>query len=558
MQNKLDFTKIKGDSIEAQRSIFERLICYIASFDDSGGEFRRIKGDGGDGGVEAIRILPSGQKIGYQAKYYTSGNIIDWGNITESVKTALVLHPELDRYVIALPCYFTGKKNIHGGTTEGTWGKWDEKVKEWEKLAFSLHIEVKFEPWTAFEIEASLLQPKAQHLIRTFFDRDIFTREWMKRHMARTIHDLQARYSPDEHVDTESLKAFDVIYHRENICKDLQAIFDVASKSNPCEAIALVENSGISTDVQEADIIAAEESKKEFLALGEALDWPADRGWPIGCWLTSWYTLTQWLKYINQLIWNHTRTEKTSDYNFLSRVSEKIMVNELIGPQVFGGKWANVIPIDGSRAAIFVGRAGAGKSHVLARGAETAWNAGAPVIHILGQHILDDDPRTAILKRLEIPNWTFYEALTALNLAAEISETRALLIIDAINDGHGINVWRNNIASFIHEINEHDRIVLVMSCREEYLHYIIPQELIANPQMYPEKDGEPPQDCSPLGKFVYVSVDGFRTEEERELALQKFHGCQRNCSSHSPGARCSSSSILSLWYLSADQWPTLE
>ncbi|MCI0621794.1 MAG: hypothetical protein L0387_09005 [Acidobacteria bacterium] len=190
-------------------------------------------------------------------------------------------------------------------------------------------------------------------------------------------------------------------------------------------------------------------------------------------------------------------------------------------PQVFGGRWADLLPIDGSRATLFVGRAGAGKSHALARGAETAWNAGAPVIHILGQHILDDDPRISILKRMEIADWTFHDALSALNLAAESADTRAMLVIDALNEGRGTDVWRNHLTSFINEVNQHDCIVLVVSCREEYLDYVVRRELIAAPRPYP-RDGKSPEDCAPLGKLVRVSVDGFRTKEEREAALQKF------------------------------------
>jgi hypothetical protein len=203
-------------------------------------------------------------------------------------------------------------------------------------------------------------------------------------------------------------------------------------------------------------------------------------------------------------------------------VSETTKAYELIGPEVFGGRWAHLIPIDGSRATLFVGRAGAGKSHALARGAETAWNAGAPVIHILGQHILDDDPRTSILKRLEIAKRSFHDALSALNLAAEAAGTRAMLVIDALNEGRGTDVWRSHLASFIREVNEYDRIVLVVSCREEYLDYVVPPEVIAEPRLYPGDDGQPPQDCAPLGKLVSVSVNGFRTKEEREVALQKF------------------------------------
>lgn len=515
----IDFSNIRGDTIEGKRVFFEQLFCHLAELDGSGGEYRRIEGAGGDGGVEALRILPSRKKIGYQAKYYPSRDDIDWSKLDNSVETALTLHPELERYVIALPCDFTGRRAARGGSTEGIWGKWDNRVERWTVHALSLGMKVAFEPWTAFEIEAALLLPTAQYLIPFFFDRLVFTREWIQRHLDRTVHDLQARYSPGEHVDTESLRPFDVIYRRENIRNDLSAIFEVARNSYPRNAADLVKDAVI----PEADIVATEESLKAFGALADAVNWKTPRSWPICQWLTSWYSLTRQLLKIERSITNKIPNENSITHDSLDRrVSAMIKVNELIGPEVFGGHWVHLLPIDGSRAILFVGRSGTGKSHVLARGAETAWREGAPVIHILGQHILDDDPRISILKRLEIPSWSFHDALSALNLAAEAAETRALLVIDALNEGHGTEVWRKHLASFISEVNAHDRIFLILSCREEYLEHVIPSEVIANPRPYPGKDGGPPKDCTPLGKLVRVSVEGFRTAEEREAALQKF------------------------------------
>lgn len=517
MPEAIDFTKIRGDVIEGQRSVFEQLICHLAQLDGRGGEFRRIEGAGGDGGVEALRILPSGRKVGYQAKFYTDRNQIGWNTLDDSVKTALTQHPELECYVIAIPCDFTGKRAVRGGSTEGVWGEWDKHVSKWRSWAVEKSHTVEFEPWTAFEIEGALLKPNAQHLIQFFFDRLVFTREWMQRHLDRTIHDLQARYSPDEHVDTDSLKPFDIIYRRDTVCRDLREIFEVARNSNPRIAVALVENA----DIPETDIIAVEDSIREFLDLEAAIAWNTAKNWPISDWLTSWYSLTRWLRDINSVIQDKIKAERTDADNLRRQVENVTKAYELTRPQVFGGEWSDLLPIDGSRAVLFVGRAGAGKSHVLARGTENAWNTGAPVIHILGQHILDDDPRISILKRLELIDWSFHEMLTALNLVAEAADTRAILVIDALNEGRGTDIWRNHLSSFIYEINQHDRIVLVVSCREEYLEYVVPSAMIAAPNPY-LRDGLPPKDCSPLGKFVRVSVNGFRTIEERENALQMF------------------------------------
>jgi len=505
----IDFTQIRGDTVEGQRSSFEQLVCHIAELDGGRQGFRRIEGSGGDGGVEALRLLPSGKKVGYQAKYYTSREGIDWSKLDSSVRTALVQHPELESYVIALPCDFTGKRAARGGSTDGAWGKWDDQVKIWKGLATARGMTVEFEPWTAFEIEVALLKPAAQYLIQFFFDRLVLTREWMQHHLDLTVRDLQARYSPDEHVNTESLKAFDVIYRRQNVRQDLREVFELARSSNPRAAAALAGD----PPLPEEDVLAAEASQREFLELAEAVDWTVETSWPVRRWNESWHSFTRRLLTINDAVTDRRRAEEANDRELMrSLLEEKSRVYALIGPEVFGGRWHYLLPIDEERAVLFVGRAGSGKSHALARGAEIAWGSGAPVIHVLGQHIMSNDPRASILQRLEIADWSFHDFLAALNLAAEAAKTRALLVIDALNEGLGTDVWRNHLASFLREINEHERIVLVVSCREEYLAYVVSSDLILDRL----------SEGGPHGKLVRVSVDGFRTTEEREAAVQSF------------------------------------
>jgi sugar phosphate isomerase/epimerase len=177
----IDFSNIRGETVEGRRSYFEQLVCHLARLDEVVGEFRRVEGAGGDGGVEAIRILPNRRKVGYQAKYYPERDKINWTNIYKSVKTALAQHPELERYVIALPCDFTGKRAAReGNSTEGVWGKWEAQLKRWKALAAACKMKVEFVPWTAFDLETVLLKPHAQHLIRFFFDRLVLTQQWMR------------------------------------------------------------------------------------------------------------------------------------------------------------------------------------------------------------------------------------------------------------------------------------------------------------------------------------------------------------------------------------------
>jgi hypothetical protein len=512
----IDFSRIRGDTAEAQARFFEQLVCLLARLERQDGEFRRIEGVGGDGGVEAVRILPGGSEIGYQAKFFPSAGKIGWRQVDESVKTALTWHPRLTRYIVAFPCDFTGRRAARNGSTEGVWGTWDQQVERWRQMAAERGMSVEFEPWTAFTLETALHRPEAQHLVPFFFERTLFTREWMQRELERTRHDLRARYSPGEHVDTESLEAFDIIYHRESVRERLRAVFDTARTSEPLAAANLAP--GLFDGMAER----AERLRTAFVSLAEAVEWDAGHPWPVCEWVTQWTEFTRSLGDFHQLIASEVANDGREGEITRDRVAALTRIYDLTGPEIFAGPLYYTLPIDGARAALFVGRAGAGKSHVLARGAETAFAAGAPVVHLLGQHILSDDPRESILNRLGLANWSFREALVALNLAAEIAGTPALLVIDALNEGRGAETWLRELPGLVREVNQHDRIVLVVSCREEYLNYVVPSELIAKPRPYPDEVGEPPQDCSPHGKLVEVRVSGFSRYSEREAALRTF------------------------------------
>lgn len=507
----IHFDQIRGDSLESQRHAFEQMVCHLARLHEKTGIFRRIEGSGGDGGVEALRILPDKTKIGYQAKYYPVRDDISWAKIDDSVKTALANHPDLRRYVIALPCDFTGTRATRAGSsTEGLWGKWDVQVKQWESAAQARGMRVEFEPWTAFELEAALLRPGADDLVRYFFDHHRFGHKWMERHLDRTLRELHGRYNPEEHVPTEGLRTYDVIFHRDSVRHDLKAVFDLARASNPQMAATLLDPSSV-LKLQ----AASEAARLEFLGLSGAVDWGTEAPWPVCKWAAVWWRFTRLLMDLMEINRRGGGKGNTEGNERLSaRLAEMTKVFELIGPEVFGGRWAYLLPIEEARAGLFVGRAGTGKSHLLAHMVQNAREAGAPVLHILGQHLLGNDPIGSILQLLDLPGWSFHDALSALDLSAEAAKTRALLVIDALNEGRGTEFWRHHLRSFVQEVNRHERVFLIMSCREEYLDYVVPKDLMFS--------GTGRDEQTLIGRLVRVPVRGFQTTEEREVALQKF------------------------------------
>ena len=127
------------------------------------------------------------------------------------------------------------------------------------------------------------------------------------------------------------------------------------------------------------------------------------------------------------------------------------------------------------RTALIVGRAGTGKSHLLARIAEIAVSESRPVVFILGQQLRDGSLWPQILARLGLQDHTTDDFLGALDAASERTGARGLILVDAINEGAGMRLWRSEIGSFLAELDRYANLACVISCRSEYVEYVVPK-----------------------------------------------------------------------------------
>lgn len=506
----IDFASMRGDTIEGKRSHFEQLACRLAERDEGLGIFRRIFGAGGDGGVEAVRVLPCGNEVGYQAKYFIDD--VKWSQLDDSVNAALNQHPKLERYVFVIPCDLTGARKARGGSTEGEWGKWDAAVKKWGQWAKAASMQVTFELWTAFDLEGRLLRSGNEDLLKFFFDSTrVLTRYWFEKMQKRTLKDLGSRYSPNEHVDTEALRAFDVLLRSPRAKNELASVFDEALMVRLQDAINLVPDAG------SLDIRHVEDALSRYKGLKDAINQPFQEPWPVLKWNQSWDEMMKSLRHLN----DELESMRPGQKGERQAIHDLLHVYKMGSKEIFAGRWNHLLALDFLRAALFVGEAGSGKSHVLARGSELALKGGYPVVHILGQHLPNGNPRASICQHLELDGWAFTDLLSALDLAAEAAGTRALFIVDAINEGDGLQLWKDHISSFVSEVVSYPRIALIISCRDQYLPYVVDKELIADPYLF-RPDMNVVDDGELMGKLSHVRVEGFRTYEERRDALHIY------------------------------------
>ncbi len=93
----MDFTKIRSTP-RSRNDNFEGLAVQLfrAFFrSPTGSTFISLRGDGGDGGVEAYYRQPDGRVAGVQAKYFFQLGSAELRQIDDSLATALRNHPFL-------------------------------------------------------------------------------------------------------------------------------------------------------------------------------------------------------------------------------------------------------------------------------------------------------------------------------------------------------------------------------------------------------------------------------------------------------------------------------
>jgi len=119
---------------------------------------------------------------------------------------------------------------------------------------------------------------------------------------------------------------------------------------------------------------------------------------------------------------------------------------------------------------------GAGKTHLFADVARTlAVAKDKPALLFTGDQFGPGlSIRSRILDCLGLHNLTWDEFLQGLMVAAQTYGSRAMILIDAINESPAVSIWRSNLAAFEASFQSNPYLCLATSCRSTYKDYIWP------------------------------------------------------------------------------------
>lgn len=240
------------------------------------------------------------------------------------------------------------------------------------------------------------------------------------------------RYTPESHVEdeelTDSLNAFCYIGITEKIKKDkilLESIIEMAKDHTPkvYELLTAEKYDGIDNPIS-SFLESGVPSGDLTYALQYVLDYVPDKA-------------------SDELVQNPIRKHVENVRDDLSAIIEKI--------DYWGAKFLFV-----------TGDAGCGKTHTLCRYAESNQDKGNFYL-FYGTDFSDKDPVDTILTQLD---WKEY-GLEGLD--TKIADKRkAIIIIDAINEGTGTEYWKSNFDVLRNEVTKHENIKVIVSFRKMY------------------------------------------------------------------------------------------
>lgn len=191
-----------NDFGRGQTGSFEDLVKVLARREkvDDAAEFHPNDGRGGDGGVEAFWLLRNGSKVGYQSKFFSSLEDAQWRQMDKSVTQALDTHPQLVKYIFALPFDLTPKRGskVKGKSQQE---KWDDHVAKWKAEAAKLSIIIEFELWGATALTDKLMEDGNGPLRAHWFGEQVLDNCWFQNQVTAAALKLDDRFNPDDHVE---------------------------------------------------------------------------------------------------------------------------------------------------------------------------------------------------------------------------------------------------------------------------------------------------------------------------------------------------------------------
>lgn len=469
----------------SQSTAFEELCCQLAAYEPVPVGAQFVRKGAPDAGVECFWRLANGDEWGWQAKFFSTIGDSQWSQLDDSVKTALEKHPRLIMYIVCLP---VDRQDPRIQNQRWSMDKWNERAQRWQNWASEKDMSVSFDYWGEHEIFERLSREEHRGRYYFWFREEFFSRQWFKHCVEETIANAGPRYTPELNVDLSIARLFDGLGRTANFydrVKELHGHIRTAYSR-----IRRIEDAD-----QElaANFITIERKVHQLLSrlcsLEEGgMEWI---GWELIDKLASEASVSV-RNNINIL---YRRLDKgareSTAYQDDQRIHSALyelreLGSRLNDTQAFAT--SSEACLSNKPDLLLVGSAGTGKTHLFCDIAHQRGKAGLPTVMLMGEQFRQGEPWVQINEILNL-NCTRDEFLGALEAAAQTQKTRALILIDALNESQDRSMWKSHLAGMLRTLSRYPWVGVALSVRTAYEELVVPEDLVSTQLLKEEHHG---------------------------------------------------------------------
>lgn len=483
----IDFTKIRSapksrnDSFEILSVQLFRHSC-TPPVDSS---FVSLRGDGGDGGVEAYFRAPGGEILGVQAKYFFELRAAELSQISKSLDTALENHPDLAEYWIYIPFDLTGR--VAGGS-RGTsqaerFETWKTKV---EAAAAQRARPLRVVLCTAAVIRSQLLDlDQYGGMRRYWFDGSVLTPVQIQHGLEVAAAFAGPRFSSALDVVTNAHAGLDFF----GGIGDFQAWWDGELAPALSEFRELrgwgdtsIEILG-NADAEEArrlvrDVVAACAGITSFSVAGSQAELALEN-------LSRLHPLFAKARDSQEKAFDATHGREKDTPSFRQFMAE-YMCTFPAGEMDAARKWeesslrlqsvlaSQKIGAATTHSLLLVGPAGIGKTHAIVSAALRRFAHGGSSLVVFGEDFGNEEPWEVVRSKLgfgsAVGRFELFECLEACVTGTGLP---FVLYIDALNETPRSTLWKNKLPELLAQCKPYTGIKVCVSTRDTYLDLVV-------------------------------------------------------------------------------------
>lgn len=478
--NNIDLNRLKSYSGKTTQS-FEQLIYSLMTKEYGElGKFTPIAGAGGDSGVEFYLDLPSGERWGWQCKWYPDNGRLSQSSrsvsIEDSLKTACNNHSNLTKWFLCLRTDLTVSMVTKTGVHKKGEREWFEKTLPL-KIPSPQSVDIEF----IGESQIVNLIGKVKNIgIRNFFFGELeVNQDWFASKFTDSFEQVKGKYEPELHTMDDFIQSiidfklvnqeYKLLVNKcsqklevieKEIHDELKGYHD-ASTHNQEDVEAKAKGALLFSQFDEHKLSA-------YQVLNDISQYIADYDISALASLNLENTYNIFKDYLGRLSqFAYARDDSSDRSAKTTYYSIKNFFEEL---QRFTRNYTH--PIDNEIH--FIAKPAEGKTHTSCDIAYKRIQNALPAIFLTGNKFNHEtDLEQTILKQLNIPaTYCFEDLLAALDNYGTLSKVRIPIIIDGLNETVNnklfSDIWRTHLPSLTNKIKRYQNLVLITTCRKSY------------------------------------------------------------------------------------------